>query len=593
MKRAAAVAGLLAVALLVLPTQMTGDGTLAGQIRAFLSYGTGISLGLLSLMTIFVGASLVSNDIRTRCIFSLAVKPVARWQYIIGRWAGLLLFNTVLLAIACVSIYAAAQYLRTKETVSTKDSTESRRVSVLDRRAIETEIFAARRKVQADPIDMDQRVAQQLKRMRDEKTYDQAVSERMDQADGNNELAAELLKRDIEREILAATSDPLALDASLARRVAELKEAGNYKTALEGWLDRADGNRKRAENMLLDQLRREIGGHLQSIPPNGTMWWSFSDLNVAGREISQQASVVEPLGNTRLMKLSVPESFACRLLPTGPVKINGSAARVSATQGRLVAVRFPENGDHTRNLSGLAAGDSVDIVVEPVLQITYKITPTNRQALPDGKFMGMWRVTDGKRPGRPWAWLPTVSSQKAAVSMSSRQVGKNGKLRFAIHNASPTSAEVLFRDVALMYNVGTFESNFVRASVLMLCQLAFLSAVAVFAGSFVSFPVACLMCFVLGPFSLAREFLVTSVKINIPTDVGLITWLAHYIIKPFYVLMPDFARTMPGDRLIEGMDISWAFVGETALYDVLIRASAALLLSCLIFHRRELARVQV
>jgi hypothetical protein len=172
-------------------------------------------------------------------------------------------------------------------------------------------------------------------------------------------------------------------------------------------------------------------------------------------------------------------------------------------------------------------------------------------------------------------------------------VGKKAKLQFGILNDSPTSLEVLMRDVSLLYNVGTFENNFLRASLLMLCQLAYLAAVAVLAGSIVSFPVACLMCFVLGPFSLARAFLVNAVSIDIGGNVDIITWLAHHIFKPFYVLLPDFARTMPGDRLIDGMDISWAFVGQTALADVVIRAGAAMLLACLIFRRRELARVQV
>jgi len=41
------------------------------------------------------------------------------------------------------------------------------------------------------------------------------------------------------------------------------------------------------------------------------------------------------------------------------------------------------------------------------------------------------------------------------------------------------------------------------------------------------------------------------------------------------------------------MDISWAFVGDTAVADVVIRAGVAILLACLVFYRRELARVQV
>ena len=587
MKLAAAFVVLLAVALLTLPAQMTGDGTLAGQIRAFLAYGTGIALGLLSVMTIFVGASLVANDIRTKQIFTVAVKPVARWQYLLGRWVGLVLFDAVLLVLACAAIYATAQYLRTKE------STSLGRVSVPDRRAVETEIFTARKQIKPDPLDLQLTVAQRLEQMRKAGNYEKAVEGWLDEAKGNHDLAGELLKRDIERKIIAERTDPLALETSLANRVEELKEAGQYQTALEGWMIRANENKDQAERMLLEQLRRQIGGKLQSIAPNTTMWWSFSNVTVAGREVRQKAHVVAPLDTAGLIQFRMPESFACRLWPKGPVKVNDFDARVSATDGRLVVVRFRETGSGRRHMSNLAAGDTVDLLVEPILQITYKLTPTDHSALPGGKFMGRWQVTDGSRPGLRWPRLPDITRQKVTLSMSPRVVGKNGKVRFAIHNDSPTSAEVLFRDVALMYDVDTFENNFIRASLLMLCQLAYLAAASVFAGSFVSFPVACLLCFVLVPFSLARSFLTDAVKLVAGGNPDPVTWLASHVYKPINMLLPDFARTMPGDRLVEGMDISWAFVGETAVADVAIRAGVALLLACIIFHRRELARVQV
>ena len=67
MKLAAAFAVLLTAALLALPAQMTGDGTLAGQIRAFLSYGTGISLGLLSIMSCWLWRAWRSTQPRRTC----------------------------------------------------------------------------------------------------------------------------------------------------------------------------------------------------------------------------------------------------------------------------------------------------------------------------------------------------------------------------------------------------------------------------------------------------------------------------------------------------------------------------------------------
>jgi hypothetical protein len=587
MKLAAVFVVLLAIALIALPAQMTGDGTLAGQIRAFLAYGTGIALGLLSIMTIFVGASLVSNDIRTKQIFTVAVKPVARWQYLLGRWVGLVLFDAVLLVLAAVAIYATAQYLRGKE------ATSQGRVQIPDRRAVETEIFAARRLIKPDPLDLNANVEQRIKDMSDAEEYESAVTQWLEKANGNRTLAEEMLKRDIEREIIAETSDPLALDRSLAILVAKLKEAGQYEIALEGWMDRAKGDRNVAVEMLLDQLQSQIGSKLQSIAPNGTMWWTFSNVSVEGRNVIEKAHVVTPMDKFGLIMLRMPESFACRLVKSMPVKVNDFDARVTVSDGQRAVVGFSKESAARQSISTLVAGDTVELKIEPLLQISYKLTPTNHRALKDGKFLGRWQVTDGSRPGLQWPRLPEITRQKVTLTMTSGWVGKDGKLRFAIHNDSPTSAEVLFRDVTLMYDVDTFENNFIRATVLMSCQLAYLAAVSIFVGSFVSFPVACLFCFVLGPFSLARTFLVNAASIAAGGEIHIMIWMAHYVYKPINALLPDFARTMPGDRLVDGIDISWAFVGDTAIADVVIRAGVALLLACLLFQRRELARVQV
>ncbi|HET8539352.1 MAG TPA: ABC transporter permease subunit [Anaeromyxobacter sp.] len=42
-----------------------------------------------SLIAVFLGASLVSGDIERRVIYPVVAKPVARWQYLLGRYLGL------------------------------------------------------------------------------------------------------------------------------------------------------------------------------------------------------------------------------------------------------------------------------------------------------------------------------------------------------------------------------------------------------------------------------------------------------------------------------------------------------------------------
>ena len=79
---------LLALGLVAMPFALKGDGTLAGRIRTLLAYGTGMTGALLSVVTVFLAVGVVSGDIRERQIFIVASKPLARWQYIVGRWGG-------------------------------------------------------------------------------------------------------------------------------------------------------------------------------------------------------------------------------------------------------------------------------------------------------------------------------------------------------------------------------------------------------------------------------------------------------------------------------------------------------------------------
>ena len=152
---------LLAAGLVVLPFT-PGDGTLAGRIRTFLAYGTSATAILLSLVTIFLSVALVAGDVQAKQIFLLATKPVGRWQYIVGRWLGIVLLDAILLAIASTIIYGVAQHLRAGEAPGLKDP-EARR---MDRMAVENEIFTARAKVSPEPVaDFERLVAEEKKRI--------------------------------------------------------------------------------------------------------------------------------------------------------------------------------------------------------------------------------------------------------------------------------------------------------------------------------------------------------------------------------------------------------------------------------------------
>lgn len=103
---------LLVICVLGAGFKMTGDGTLKGRIQTFLAYSTSLTQLLLCLVTIFLTTNIVTGDIRHKYIFTVASKPLARWQYVLGRWCGVVLLNMLLLAAAMGAIYFLAQHLR-------------------------------------------------------------------------------------------------------------------------------------------------------------------------------------------------------------------------------------------------------------------------------------------------------------------------------------------------------------------------------------------------------------------------------------------------------------------------------------------------
>ena len=182
---------LLAACLATLPMILEADGTLAGKIRALLSWGTSITAVLLGLVTIFLTASVVSSDVRDKQIFITATKPISRWQYLLGRWLGVLLMVGGLLAVSSIGIYAYAQYLREQEPLNDRD-----------RLAVETEVFAARGRIQATKRPLIERIEARIRRMKeaDPRAYRDALDAFGTRTRGDEKLAKAKLLAEITRQ---------------------------------------------------------------------------------------------------------------------------------------------------------------------------------------------------------------------------------------------------------------------------------------------------------------------------------------------------------------------------------------------------------
>ena len=185
------------------------------------------------------------------------------------------------------------------------------------------------------------------------------------------------------------------------------------------------------------------------------------------------------------------------------------------------------------------------------------------------------------------------------LTLSARTVDAQGRTEISYVNlpfdvsGAGTSVTILNSDVAVLYRVGGFEANYAKALAMILAQLMFLAAAGVFAATFLSFPVACLVVFASLPLGMAMSFMTMATTVS-PLEVHpTMKQLGGAALAVIKVLLPDLSRTNPSDSLVGGTRIAWSVLGQTAALAVGLRAAVLLVAACLVFSRRELARVQV
>src|ERR1035437_325821 len=94
------VAVVLIASVIGLPILIKDDGTARGFTQILLTYTLSTITALLGLSTLWLSCGTLARDIEECQMQMVAVKPIARWQIWLGKWLGIMLMNTLLLALA-------------------------------------------------------------------------------------------------------------------------------------------------------------------------------------------------------------------------------------------------------------------------------------------------------------------------------------------------------------------------------------------------------------------------------------------------------------------------------------------------------------
>lgn len=177
------------------------------------------------------------------------------------------------------------------------------------------------------------------------------------------------------------------------------------------------------------------------------------------------------------------------------------------------------------------------------------------------------------------------------IEVPAEVVPEHGHLAVAFLN-DPLNNTVIFfppDGIEVLYKADTFTGNFVRAVLLILFRLIFLACLGILASTFLSFPVAILLCLVLFSTACISGFVIDSFSFMGEN----LSVIYSYTIKLAIQLLPKFDKFNPTNFLVPARLLSWSLLAECAAVMVCIKAFLLLVLALVIFSYREIAKIIV
>jgi hypothetical protein len=218
---------------------------------------------------------------------------------------------------------------------------------------------------------------------------------------------------------------------------------------------------------------------------------------------------------------------------------------------------------------------------------------------PDMQVYGRWYAGDpryvkyGQEPSTPFYEKILKHSIQTfhEIEFPADVVPEDEHLAIAFMNVPLNQTSITFPPdgLAILYKADTFTANFVRAVLLILFRLIFLACLGILASSFVSMPVAILLCLVLFSTAAISGFVIESFD-SLSANMSM---FYSYTIKWLIRLLPQFDKFNPTKFLVPARLLSWSFLANCAVFMVVIKSSLILLVAFIIFSYREIAKIIV
>jgi len=151
------------VLMLSMPFILKTEGSLKSQVQLVLLYSLVLAMVLLSLVAIFLSAASVCSEIEHKQVHITDTKPLPRWQFLLGKWLGVVILCTTALFAMSVAVFLFVMYLARPPDTSHMDRREVAKVAK-DYDSLFGEVLVGRKVVPAMlPPDLDAVVDKQMK----------------------------------------------------------------------------------------------------------------------------------------------------------------------------------------------------------------------------------------------------------------------------------------------------------------------------------------------------------------------------------------------------------------------------------------------
>ncbi|MCK4886619.1 MAG: ABC transporter permease [Planctomycetes bacterium] len=216
----------------------------------------------------------------------------------------------------------------------------------------------------------------------------------------------------------------------------------------------------------------------------------------------------------------------------------------------------------------------------------------------DNQIFGGWMIGDNRKPVKEIDTEVYNLRQKNSIGTAHEikipadAVAEDGYLAVAFFNLPLNNTVVMFSPkdgMEILYKADSFFANFIRVALLIEVRIIFLAVTGLLASTFLSMPVAILVCIVVFFTGSISQFIIESFGYLGESVIG----FYQYILKPLIQFMPQFDKMEPASFIVPAKILSWFELAKVASVMVCIKSLVLLSIALLVFGSREIARIIV